>query len=449
MKLKTFSASDVYGYLNFRIDFHRDLSFLVGVNGSGKTTILRLIQALLTPSVRELIVIPFTHASVTYEDKTDLIEISCKKSGKQIQLAASNIKNVLSLPTVDSDELSFLLAREGPRGDFLEEYQLKYADHEVFQFISKISAPVFLGLERTYKSSSDFPQESFYDRERLLSVNARRGLRGARIVKGSLAAGLMETQVLVQDAYRRLRRVEDRHSERLRESMLLSAFRYYEFSFSDQGEGPALPDWMEQRQMLNRKTELEGALKNIGLSGDRVTKVLEDFFGRLNDLFSSMTHLGKTKGYPVEWVINKAQIDRVSDLITIVDEHRSVISKLYASINTFLDSVNTFYQDTHKSLQIDTVGQLSILRPDKESAPIEALSSGERQLLIIFAHLLFNEFGSRSNVFIIDEPELSLHLKWQERFVSKAVEVSPDTQLILATHSPEILAGYEQHSITV
>ena len=111
--------------------------------------------------------------------------------------------------------------------------------------------------------------------------------------------------------------------------------------------------------------------------------------------------------------------------------------------------MNSFYSDTGKSLTIDTVGQLGISRPDQTPASIDALSSGERQLLIIFAHLLFNEHGNRSNVFIIDEPELSLHLKWQERFVSKALEVSPKTQLVLATHSPEIIGDYENKSISV
>ena len=449
MKLKAFNARDVYGYLNFDISFHSDLSFLVGVNGSGKTTVLRLIQALLTPSLKDLLLIPFSEAAVEFEEKKSAVEIRCKKDEKKVVLAVSGISESLRLPQIDEDELEFLIAREGMRGDFLEDYQIKNANHDVFQYISKINAPVFLGLERTYRASGDSEESIHFERERIIASRARPGMRGKRIVQGSLAAGLTETQVLVREAYRRLRRVEDRHSEKLRESMLLSAFRYYEFSVPSGGNESALPDWMEQKQMLERKTELETALKNIGLSGDRVTKELEEFFGRLDELYSSMSSVEDPKSFPIEWLINKAQIDRVSDLIMIIDDHRSSVSKLYASINTFLASVNTFYKDTNKALQIDTVGQLSVLRPDNQAAPVEALSSGERQLLIIFAHLLFNEFGNRSNVFIIDEPELSLHLRWQEQFVSKAVEVSPETQLILATHSPEILGGYDEKSIAV
>jgi predicted ATP-dependent endonuclease of OLD family len=151
----------------------------------------------------------------------------------------------------------------------------------------------------------------------------------------------------------------------------------------------------------------------------------------------------------IEWILNKAQIDRVTDLIEIIDTHKSKMDKVFAPITMFLDSVNSFYKDTGKELTLDSVGQLGIKRPDGKTAPIEALSSGERQLLIIFAHLIFNEYGSRSNIFIIDEPELSLHLIWQEQFVEKAIKVSPSTQLILATHSPEIVGEYKDHCVSV
>jgi predicted ATP-binding protein involved in virulence len=39
----------------------------------------------------------------------------------------------------------------------------------------------------------------------------------------------------------------------------------------------------------------------------------------------------------------------------------------------------------------------------------------------------------------VDEPELSLHIKWQELFVTAVQEASPKLQLILATHSPSII----------
>ena len=55
MKLLNFRARGLNGYLNFDLDLSRDLSFLIGINGSGKTTVLRAIMALVGPDLSWLI----------------------------------------------------------------------------------------------------------------------------------------------------------------------------------------------------------------------------------------------------------------------------------------------------------------------------------------------------------------------------------------------------------
>ena len=79
------------------------------------------------------------------------------------------------------------------------------------------------------------------------------------------------------------------------------------------------------------------------------------------------------------------------------------------------------------------------LKNNKEANVFE-LSSGEKQIIIMIAHLIFEEDQKPSGVFIIDEPELSLHIAWQEIFVDSITEASPKTQFILATHSPSIIS---------
>ncbi|MGO4777976.1 AAA family ATPase, partial [Lysobacter sp. 2RAB21] len=76
-------------------------------------------------------------------------------------------------------------------------------------------------------------------------------------------------------------------------------------------------------------------------------------------------------------------------------------------------------------------------------------SSGERQLLVMFGHIFFNSFGHRSNVFIIDEPELSLHLRWQEILLGEMLESSARAQFIIATHSPEIVGEFVDNCVDV
>jgi predicted ATP-dependent endonuclease of OLD family len=131
----------------------------------------------------------------------------------------------------------------------------------------------------------------------------------------------------------------------------------------------------------------------------------------------------------------------MKSIVDIIDDHKSKVDQYYKPINNFLNTVNGFYEDSNKLLKIDAVGQLVVQRPDGKDCTIEGLSSGERQLLVIFSHAFFNRKPNKSNVFIIDEPELSLHLGWQEKFAETIFSINPSSQFILATHSPEIIAG--------
>lgn len=67
---------------------------------------------------------------------------------------------------------------------------------------------------------------------------------------------------------------------------------------------------------------------------------------------------------------------------------------------------------------------------------VSSLSSGEKHVLRLLVETLL---AGESSI-IIDEPELSLHIDWQKRLVGMMQELSPKAQLILATHSPEVMA---------
>lgn len=59
MLITSFKANNVYEYLKIDIDFNSDMTFIVGLNGSGKTTAIRLLNAILTPNLSLLNIIPF------------------------------------------------------------------------------------------------------------------------------------------------------------------------------------------------------------------------------------------------------------------------------------------------------------------------------------------------------------------------------------------------------
>lgn len=73
---------------------------------------------------------------------------------------------------------------------------------------------------------------------------------------------------------------------------------------------------------------------------------------------------------------------------------------------------------------------------DGSEIPLQSLSSGEKQLL----RLMLEVLSAKSSTVMIDEPELSMHVDWQRRLVASMQQVNPGCQLLLATHSPEIVA---------
>jgi len=120
-----------------------------------------------------------------------------------------------------------------------------------------------------------------------------------------------------------------------------------------------------------------------------------------------------------------------------------------AGLDNFIVLINKFFEQTGKVISITQRGELKF-EIEGRSMTLKALSSGERQILVIMAQLALNPDNSdREGIFIIDEPELSLHLAWQEMFVDAVLSASPNFQLIMATHSPAIIGGRDNFCIPI
>lgn len=77
------------------------------------------------------------------------------------------------------------------------------------------------------------------------------------------------------------------------------------------------------------------------------------------------------------------------------------------------------------------------------------MSSGEKQIVVFFAYLVFKANDYKGGTFIIDEPELSLHLRWQRSFCQSIVDAAPGLQMIFATHAPEIIGPYRNRCVVL
>jgi len=73
------------------------------------------------------------------------------------------------------------------------------------------------------------------------------------------------------------------------------------------------------------------------------------------------------------------------------------------------------------------------------------LSSGEKQLLILLGETLLQR--ERPSILIADEPELSLHVLWQEKLIANLRTLNPAAQIVVATHSPDIVGSLGNRAI--
>ena len=93
MKLNRLIGKNVRGYMDIDVTFRENVTFLIGINGSGKTTILKLLSALLTPSYTDLLEIEFSEVLLYCENMGESPgkeEIFAKKHGETLTLSYKN-----------------------------------------------------------------------------------------------------------------------------------------------------------------------------------------------------------------------------------------------------------------------------------------------------------------------------------------------------------------------
>lgn len=142
-------------------------------------------------------------------------------------------------------------------------------------------------------------------------------------------------------------------------------------------------------------------------------------------------------------------------------------------IDKFFQLVNSLFEETGKEIMIDpqnnilvfslkgteeaifTSDGLRVFTDDNKAVcgaakkiQLDQLSSGEKQILLILTIVFLQE--EKANVLLMDEPEISLHISWQDRLIELIRELNPNCQLILTTHSPNIFAnGWEDKIVFI
>ena len=114
------------------------------------------------------------------------------------------------------------------------------------------------------------------------------------------------------------------------------------------------------------------------------------------------------------------------------------------------DEINEIFETLGIEVKIEDISQDGRNIPiftnsSGDEFDINELSSGEKQLFL--RTLAIKMLNPGNSIILIDEPELSLHPKWQQRIVDVYRKIGKNNQIIIATHSPHILGSVRKENI--
>lgn len=439
MQIEKLKITGLYGYINKDIDFNEDVTLLVGINGSGKTSILNIINWVIKPSIPNLCVTEFSLIELTFKFKSVRYLITCKHNKSFFKYTVTTEGEIyhplnvrIQLPPKDIKNDDMLKA------NLLQGYFALSPDEKekkTWDLVSTFPNPTIIGLDRNL-----YTEES----ERILVEESTRSKMYKKQFSSNFSP-LDKVKEIVNKEYRKKKNAILNLTSNLKNHLMLSTFDGG-ITFESFSSG------IKQKLNIN---QIEGAERRVNdyflkFESKSFTEseldTVSKFFQHLKDITNRYLKNPSDEPTKLLYGLNANQFIKVNKLLREFEKFEKESANALDSINQYISTLNYFLKDSAKQLKFnEETTELTFNTLDKdgkiitEYKDIKFLSSGEQQILILFSYIAFNSQDGR--IFIIDEPELSLHIKWQEDFLDYLEKITPkSTQLILATHSP-ILAG--------
>ena len=176
------------------------------------------------------------------------------------------------------------------------------------------------------------------------------------------------------------------------------------------------------------------AAYNKALTSDTDFRSFFEWFRAREDLENELKILGM-EGATLK--AQRVQEERDSQLETV----RSAIHQLLPEFTNLRVRRSPLRMEIEKNGQILTVNQLS----DGEKCLIAMVSDLARRMAI--ANPTAKNPLAGEGIVLIDEIDLHLHPKWQRIVVPKLLEVFPNCQFLISTHSPHVLTHVQPDNI--
>lgn len=420
-RLQHVEVDGLFGLYNHRIDLELNdrVTFLHGPNGVGKTTILKMIDAVLNDRFGYFRSTRFKRLLLGFDDGAELeLDKSMAEDGDaelELRFAANGEVKATALRQLLSDAASIaaeveFLAKEGDDWIDIRDGAL-LTDADVVRMYGRTSSAGLPAIRQAV-AGTDVPWlREFLGTANSHFIEAQRLVRPQYAPRWPRRAGAMPSRVVECSAELK-RRIDDTMAEYGRQAQVLDqSFPQRLLQRSGANDNLSIEEIQEQMSELDRKTE---ELKAIGILDE--TPIHQ--FQLVGDM-------------------EKSQAGVMTLYVDDTAKKLQVLEDLASRARLLLKSLNGKFQ--HKQMRVDRDEGLVVAGEHGDSLPPDSLSSGEQHELILHYDLLFRV--EPNTVVLLDEPELSLHLEWQTRFLSDlmAIVQLSGFDALVATHSPSIV----------
>jgi predicted ATP-binding protein involved in virulence len=428
LRIRQIRIDGLFGLYNHCINLNlkERVTILHGPNGVGKTISLRIVEALLNGRPDILSQIPFSQISLDFTDNSKIIlspPSNDEKSKLTIQEPPSLIielidnknqcrKHPLSLESemiTSAYELSanikWLVPLVGIRWNDLnqrDELSASEVVHRYFTFLPKEKQLSILNRYNLISELQNKIKTYFIDTERLLckTENQRSSQLKPKVIEYSEELKQRIDGTLADYAHK---------SQALDQSFPQRLFTPIVESAKDS----------ELKKRMARLEQQRHELREIGLLDEESTQPF------------NLSELDK---------VSSAENRAMELYIHDTEQKLSVFDDLAHSAKLLLSNINSKLKN--KRLRIDREKGFVMTNDAGKNLDLDSLSSGEQHEIVLLYDLLFRI--KPNTLVLIDEPELSLHVVWQKRFLPDLLKIAEVAQIdvLIATHSPYIVGDY-------